>query len=112
MPTSLLVLGDWHAGDLVAPHHIECVGDELVGRDGDRVDDHAALRALHLVDFAGLLLDGEVAVDDADAALLRHGDGQARLGHRVHGCTEQRRVQQNSLVSWVWVLTCAGTTSL
>ena len=33
----------------------------------------------------GLLLDGEVAVDDADSALLGHGDGQARLGYGVHG---------------------------
>jgi len=32
-----------------------------------------------------LLLDGEVAVDHADASLLGHGDGQARLGDCVHG---------------------------
>ena len=74
-----------HAGDLVAAHHFESVGDHLVGPDGDRVNDHAALRALHLVDFAGLVGDGEIAVHNADAALLRHGDGHARLGHRVHG---------------------------
>ncbi len=63
------------------------------GRDGDGVDDHAALGALDLVDLAGLLLDGEVAVDDAHAALLGHGDGEARLGDGIHGGGEQRGVQ-------------------
>ena len=51
----LAALGHGHAGDLVAPHHFEGVGNLLIGPDGDRIDDHAALRALHLVDFAGLL---------------------------------------------------------
>ena len=60
------------------------------GADGDGVDDHAALGALDFVDFAGLLLDGEVAMDDAEAALLGHGDGHARLGDGVHRGGEQR----------------------
>ena len=34
-------------------------------------------------------------MNDADAALLRHGDGHARLGHRVHGRGEQRGVQRD-----------------
>ena len=89
----LAVLGDGDAGDLVAAHDVEGVGDGLLGGDGDGVDDHAALGALDLVDLAGLLLDGEVAVDDAHAALLGHGDGEARLGDGVHGGGEQRGVQ-------------------
>ena len=36
-------------------------------------------------DLARLRLDGHVLVDDADAAFLRHGDGEARLGDGVHG---------------------------
>ena len=31
-------------------------------------------------------------MDDADAALLGQGDGQGRLGHRVHGRRENRDV--------------------
>ena len=81
----LPVAGDGDAGDLEAAHEFERVGDGLLGRDGDGVDDHAGFGALDLVDLAGLLLDGEVAMDDADAALLGHGDGQARLGDGVHG---------------------------
>ena len=72
---------------------LERGGDGLLGRDGDGVDDHAGLGALDLVDLAGLLLDGEVAVDDAHAALLGHGDGQARLGDGVHGGGHQRGVE-------------------
>ncbi len=80
----LFVLGDGDAGDLVAAHDVECGGDGLLGRDGDGVDDHSAFRALDLVDLAGLLLDGEVAVDYPEASLLGHGDGEARLGYGVH----------------------------
>ena len=35
----------------------------------------------------------EVAVDDADAAGLRHGDGEPRLGHRVHGRGDDRQIE-------------------
>jgi hypothetical protein len=49
----------------------------------------AALDPVHLL---GLGLDGEVLVDDADPPLLGEGDGQARLGHRVHGRGEDRDV--------------------
>ena len=90
-----LALRDRHAGDLVAAHHFEGVADHLVGPNGDRVHDHAALRALHLIDLAGLVGNGEIAVHDADAALLRHGNGHARLGDRVHGGGEQRGVERD-----------------
>ena len=91
MPTSRAFAGDGDAGDLEAAHEFERVGDGLLGRDGDRIDDHAGFRALDLVDLAGLLRDGQVAMDDADATLLGHGDGQARLGDGVHGGRDQRR---------------------
>jgi hypothetical protein len=64
-----------------------------VRRHGDRVDDHAAFRALHLVDFVGLLLDGQIAMDDAQAALLRQRDRHVRLGDRVHGGADDGNVQ-------------------
>ena len=86
----LAALGDGDAGDLETAHDVEGIGDGALGLDGDGVDDHAGLGALDLVDFAGLLLDGEVAVDDAEASLLGHGDGQARLGDGVHGGGHER----------------------
>ena len=38
-----------------------------VGRHGHRIDDHAAFRALYFVDFVGLLLDRQVAMNDSHA---------------------------------------------
>ena len=77
--------GDGDAGDFVAAHDFEGVGDGAVGVDGDGVDDHAGLGAFDFVDFAGLGVHGEVAVDDAEASLLGHGDGHAGFGDGVHG---------------------------
>src|SRR5690606_1823637 len=51
------------------------------------------LEALDLAHLGSLLLDGHVLVDDANAAFLSHGDGQTRLGDRVHGSGQQRNVQ-------------------
>ena len=90
-----LALGNRHAGDFIAAHDFEGVANHLVGTDGDGVDNHAALRALYLVDFAGLVGDGQIAVHDADAALLGHGNGHARLGYGVHGGRDQRRIQRD-----------------
>ena len=65
-------------------HDLAGVADRLVRRQRDRVDDDAVLAALDLVHLAGLLGDGQVLVDDADAALLGQRDGQVALGDRVH----------------------------
>src|SRR5439155_10989422 len=87
------LLGDGHAGNLVLAHHLEGVTDPVGGRHGDWVDDHATFRTLHLVDFVGLLLDGQVAVNDAETALLGEGDRHVRFGHGVHGSAYDRDVQ-------------------
>jgi hypothetical protein len=63
------------------------------GDHRDRIDDHAAFRALHLVDFGGLLLDGEIAMNNAEPALLRQRDGHVRLGDRVHGGADDGNVE-------------------
>ena len=71
------VIGDRHTRDPVLLHELERFEDAVRRRQRDRVDDHAALGALDTVDFRGLLVDREVLVDDAEAALLRHGNGEA-----------------------------------
>jgi hypothetical protein len=64
-------------------------------REGDRVHDHAALGALDAIHFRGLLLDAEVLVNDAETAVLRHGNGEAALGDGVHRGAEDGHVQPN-----------------
>src|ERR1035437_1671510 len=87
------VLGDGDAGNLVFAHDLEGVAYSVGGRHGYRIDDHAAFRTLHLVDFVGLLLDGQVAVNNPQPTLLRQRDRHVRLGHGVHGGAHDRNVQ-------------------
>ena len=81
---SSVVVDDGDARDLVLGHQFEGVVDVAVGGEGDRVLDHPRLRALHPVDLDRLVLDGQVAVDDAHAAGAGQGDGEPGLGDGVH----------------------------
>jgi hypothetical protein len=82
-----------NAGDAVALHQGQRIGQGLVGIDGDRVHHHAAFELLDLAHLVGLLLDREVLVDHAHAAGLGHGDGEPAIGHGIHGRGEQRDAQ-------------------
>ena len=82
-----------NAGNAMVAHECQRVGEGLVGENGDGIDHHAALVALDLAHFLGLFLGLQIAVDDADAARLGHGDGEARLGHRVHGGRDDGHVE-------------------
>ncbi len=86
-----------HARNAVTFHHGACIGQGGAWTDGDRIDHHAAFKALNPADLIGLFLDIQVLVDHAHAAGLGHGDGKARLGHRVHGGGHQRNAQFDRL---------------
>src|SRR5690606_36001395 len=81
-----------YTGDVVLVSQLEQLRHGGVGVNGDRVLDHTGLELLDLAHLVGLLLDGHVLVDDADAAFLGHGNGQAGFGNGVHGRSEERRV--------------------
>ena len=51
---------------------------------------------LHPADLGGLLFGAEVLVDDADAAVLRHGDGHVAFGDGVHRGGDQRDVEADA----------------
>ena len=72
------------------------LGEGVVRGAGDRVGDHAGLGALDQVHLAGLVLGGEVAVQDADAAGAGHGDRHPRLGDGVHGGGDERDRQPDA----------------
>ncbi len=84
---------DRHAGDVLRARQLQHFADGLVGRDRDRLVDHAAFELLDPLHFARLGLDAHVLVDDADAAFLRDGDREARFGDRVHGGGQDRQIQ-------------------
>src|SRR5690606_38098825 len=81
------------AGDPLARLDLADLAQRGVGVDGQRIDDHAAFVALHLADLVGLLVHREVAVQDAHAARLGHGDGQTAFGDRVHRRRHDGNVQ-------------------
>ena len=81
----VLVLVDHReARDAVAATALVEVLEGRIGPDGHRVGDHPGLGPLDEVDLVGLVRDREVAVEDADAALARHGDRHPGLGDGVH----------------------------
>ena len=88
-----LAFDDRQAGDLVGPLQVDRVADGHVLRDRDRVAQHAGFMALDLQHLGGLLRGRHVLVHDADAAFLREGDRQARLGDGIHRRRHERDVQ-------------------
>ena len=82
-----------NAGDRGAAHEGKRVRQRRVGKDGDRVDDHAALEALDLAHLFGLGGGLEIAVDDPDPAGFRHRDREPRFGDGVHRRGDDRQVE-------------------
>lgn len=68
----------------------------------DGIRDEAVPEALDLADQGCLLLDGVVAMDDADATLLGHGDGHAVLGDGVHGARDLAMMATSEIENGVW----------
>ena len=87
------MINDGKAADIQLVGQRHHLPHRVLGRDDDGIAQHAAFVALDLGHLRGLLLRGEVFVHDADAAFLRHGDGQTRFGHGVHGGRDQGQVQ-------------------
>ena len=88
-----LVLGDRHAGNFVFAHHLQSVGNLVIRAHGHRIDDHATLGTFYLVHLFGLLLYGQVAVNNAQATLLGQSDSHVGFGHCVHGGANNRNVE-------------------
>ena len=63
---------------------LEDIADELVRGDGDRILDEAVNVTFDAGDFLHLLAGRHIIVDEAEAAVERHGDRHARLGDGVH----------------------------
>src|SRR5471032_37928 len=86
---------DRETGNTILLGQRDDVADLHLRRNRDRVAQHAGLEALDAQHFARLVLRAQILVDDADAALLRHGDRQTGFGHRVHRGRQQRDVQRD-----------------
>ena len=76
-------------GDVLLVLVGEDVLDRVVRVEADGRLDEAVEVVLDLADLLGLLLGGEVLVDDADAAVEGHGDRHGRFRHGVHRRAEE-----------------------
>ena len=92
-----LFADDGQTGDLVVAADLVVFGDGCVSTDGDGVNDHAGLGALHAVHVCRLVLDGEVAVDNAHTAQTCHSDCHRGVGHGVHCGGDDGGVQGDAL---------------
>ena len=75
---------DGNARNTISRHQLEGIADEVVGAEGDRLDDHPGLTPLDLVDLRHLVGNRKIPVDDSKPALSRQGDRETCLGDRVH----------------------------
>ncbi len=86
-------IDDGDARDALFRHQFQGFPQRLARGDRHRVQNDAAFIPFHLSDVARLLVDREVAVQDTDAAFLRHRDGEAGFGNRVHRRGQQRNIE-------------------
>ncbi len=84
-----------NAGKSVIVHQRQRIRQHRVGADGQRIDHHAGFELLDLPHLGGLAIDIEIAVDDADAARLRHRDRHARFGDGVHRRRNDRNIERD-----------------
>ncbi len=94
-PDQSPIPADRHSRNAMRAHDLEGMREGRVRIDGHRVRDQAAFALLDLGHLGRLLFDRKVAVDEAEATLLGHGDGHACFRNRVHCRTDQRNVQSN-----------------
>ena len=84
-----------HAGDAVLLHQRQRVGEGRLRMNGEWVHHHAGLEFLDPADQRGLLVRLEVAVDNSDAAGLRHGNRHGGFGHGVHRGGDDRNIERD-----------------
>ncbi len=84
-----------NAGNVIALHQFQGVGELGLRVDGERVHHHAGFEFLDLAHLGRLVRRLEVAVQNAEATGLRHGDRHGGFGHRVHRGGDDRDIQRN-----------------
>ena len=88
---------DGHARDSLFRHQLQSVSQGFAWGDGDRIENDAAFVSFDLCDVTRLLIDRKVAMQNADATFLRHRNGEAGFGDRVHGRRQQRDIEPHRL---------------
>src|SRR5699024_2740045 len=82
-----------HAGYIVLASQFQHFANGGVRANRVRILNDPGLIFLDDANLVGLHVYGHVLVNDANATGLSHGNGQARLGHGVHGGGRQRNIE-------------------
>src|SRR6185369_13842046 len=82
-----------HAADVKPLHYLQRLAHRAIGSNRHRVDNHARLGSLHLINFFSLSFDTQVFVNDADAALLGQRDRECGFSNSVHRRGTERNLQ-------------------
>ena len=61
----------------------------------DWIDNHTRFKSFYLPDFLGLFFNREITVNNANSACLRHCNGEASLGNRIHSGTDERHIDHD-----------------
>ena len=88
-------LNNRNAGNVMLLHQYQRISERRFGMDRNRVHHHAGFVFLHLPHLGGLCFGIEIAMENADAAGLRHGDRHKRFGHRIHRRGDDRDIEPN-----------------
>src|ERR1700722_16176847 len=85
----------WKAGNFIFVHDVQRLAHEKFRRNRHWINDHPALRPFYFVYFFRLPVDRHVSVDKSDSALARNGNGETRVGYRVHRGGYDWYIQRN-----------------
>ena len=91
----VVLVHDRQTGDVETAAQLVEVGQGHVRAHGERIADHTGFGTLDDVDLGGLVVDGKIAVQHADAAVTGHGDGHVGLGDGVHRGGDRRDLHRD-----------------
>ena len=87
------IIRNRHAADAVLGHNLHRIVHIMILGEKNRIVDNAVFAALHTLNLIGLIADGHIFMNNADAALARDGDRHTRLGDGIHRRRNERNVQ-------------------
>ncbi len=91
----VVLIDDRQAGDMETAAQLVEIGQRHIRAHGERIVDHTGFGTLDDIDLSGLIVDGEVAVQHADAAVTSHGNGHVGLGDGIHGGGNGRNLHRD-----------------
>ena len=92
---NLIAFHHRHTGNVIGFGNAQQLGHGGFRAHGDGIFHHAGFVFLYHAHVTRLVGCIHAFMEDTDAPFLRHGDGQAVLGNRIHGCGRQRNIQSN-----------------